>query len=155
MISHQLPPLVRHDPDARETIFGRNGLAPILSDHRGATGFHRGISIDAHANLGGGNGLVRQGMRCEVSDDLCLVAHDAGRTDAEKVIGIDSAKRDGVGSDLRANPLLILLLNGLFGLVASRVRTLCCCAIPVKTADSRSAAMIDVRIIRPSMGAQS
>jgi hypothetical protein len=37
-------------------------------------------------------------------------------------------------------------------LVASRVRTLCCCAIPVKTADSMSAAMIDVRIIRPSMG---
>ena len=115
MISHQLPPPVRHDPDARETIFARNGLAPILSDHRGATGFHRGISIDAHANLGDGNGLVRQGMRCEVRDDLCLVAHDAGRTDAEKVIGIDSANRDGVSSDLRANPLLILLLNGLFG----------------------------------------
>src|SRR5215208_1663830 len=115
VISHKLPPPVRHDPDARETIFARDVLAPVLSNHRGATGFHRGISIHAHANLGGGDGLVRQRMRCEVSDDLCLVAYDTGRSDAEKVIGIDPAKRDGVGSDLRANPLLILLLNGLLG----------------------------------------
>jgi hypothetical protein len=55
-------------------------------------------------------------MRCEVSNDLCLVTHDAGRSDAEKVIGIDATKRGGVGSDLRANPLLILQLNGLLGI---------------------------------------
>ena len=115
MISHQLPAPVRHDPDARETIFARNGLAPVLSDHRGAAGFDRGIPIGAHANFGDRDGLVRQCVRCEVGDDLCLVAHDTGRSNAEKVIGVDPAKRDGVGSNLGANPFLILLLNSLLG----------------------------------------
>jgi hypothetical protein len=42
----------------------------VLSDHHGAAGFHRGISIDAHANLGARDGLVRQRVRCEVGDAL-------------------------------------------------------------------------------------
>ena len=135
MIRHQLPPPVPHDPNARETVFARDVLALVLSDHRGATGLDCGNSIHAHANLGGGDGLVRQHMRGEVSDDVCLVACDAGRSDAKKVIGIDAAKRDGVGSDLRANPLLILLLDGL--LDARGISCLCALLLRDGALDNR------------------
>jgi hypothetical protein len=96
----------------RETIFARNGLAPILSDHRGAPVSTANIHRRAREPRAVMDWTLRYAP--EVSDDLCLVAHDASFNDAEKVIGIDSAKRDGVGSDLRESAL-ILLLNGLFG----------------------------------------
>src|SRR4029079_8803938 len=76
--------------------------------------------VYANANLGGGDGLVGQSMRCKVSNDLCFVAHDAGRSDPEKIIGVDPTKRERVGGDLRVNPLPVLLLNRPCGARRSR-----------------------------------
>ena len=54
-------------------------------------------------------------MYWHLPNDRCLIAYDAGRSDSEKIIGVDPTKRECVGGDLRVNPSLVLLLNRLFG----------------------------------------
>src|SRR5580765_2443127 len=113
MIGHQLPTSFVQNPDARESIVARNGFAFVYSDHRRAAGFYRGTSINPHANVGGRDRSVLELVRCEVGDDLCLVPNDAGWSDAEKVVGVDLAKGNRVGGDLRVNPVVVLLPNSL------------------------------------------
>src|ERR1043166_5261992 len=127
VVENQTPvPLLLY-PHARKAVVTGGSFAPVLPIHCGAASLDRRVSVDAHLNFVGGDGLKFQFTGRKIGNHLRLSSHSATWPYADKIGGIDAFKGRRISIDLRPNPFMIQLpydLFGAFSSIAARARSL-------------------------------
>lgn len=109
MIENQTPAPLPLDPYSGKAIVTGDSFASILPIHCGAASLDSRVSVDAHLNLVGGDGLKFQFTRGKIGNHLRLGSHGAAGPYADKISSIDAVQGCRVRLDLRLNAFMIQL----------------------------------------------
>src|SRR2546430_12148742 len=114
MVGNQAPvslPLYPHPSKASVT---GNSFAFILPNHCREPGLHSRVSIDAHLNVIGGDGLKFQITRREIQNHLRLGSHCAAWPYAYEISRIDAIKGRRISMNLCLNAFVIQFPDDVF-----------------------------------------
>jgi hypothetical protein len=127
VVENQPPvPLLLYPYPGKAVVAG-DSFASILPIHFGATSLDGRVSVYAHLNLVGGDGLEFQFTGGKICNHLRLVSHGAAWPYADKISSIDALKGRRIRRDLRLNAFMIQLpyeLLNAFSSILLRARPL-------------------------------
>src|SRR5262249_51556587 len=106
-------------PYSRKAVVTGDSFASVLPIHCGAASLDSRVSVNAHLNLVGGDGLKFQLAGRKIRNHLRLGSYGAAWPYADKISSVDALKGRRISTDLRLNAFLIQVPDDLLNVFAS------------------------------------